>query len=239
MAERSKSIDALYRDIRAVWPGVLIYWIGDPAHASRVSDHNPDDTAGVRAAQTDADTLQEVRALDVMLGPAFSAGNASALVNALKQSPRLDYVIYNGAIWSRRYGWTTQPYNDGDPHTTHVHISGWAGDDANGADWPAVLALGDAMALRDDRDFAAMMYRVQGLMALHETITLFLPGGETREEENQLAVRLRLIEEVQTALVESVAGLANLVAEIDGSPDGTGPTPAQIAEEIGTRLSNG
>src|ERR1051326_5441753 len=39
--------------------------IGDPAHQAEVSGHNPDDTPGVRAERSDADSKPEVRAADV------------------------------------------------------------------------------------------------------------------------------------------------------------------------------
>jgi len=146
----------LDRQIKAQHPGVVIGWIGDAAHAQTVSDHNPDDTPGVRAAQTDSDSLQEVRALDVMRGPAFSVRDADQLVRDLVSIPahraRLDYVIWNRQFIGRDTHWTIQPYHGNDPHTNHVHVSGWAGDDANTAPWAIGGDMSTAEVLAALRD---------------------------------------------------------------------------------------
>ena len=147
-------MDALYHDGLTVWPGMTIFWIGDLAHQGEVSGHNPDDTPRVQAEQTDADNDPEVRALDFMLGSKFSAEGARELVEALIRGVakrRLYYVIYNRRIYRRATGFVPEPYSGGDPHTNHVHVSGHASDDENGAPWTSVLALAeeDDMPLTD------------------------------------------------------------------------------------------
>ncbi len=140
-------MDRLRQNALTVWPGMTIFWIGDLAHQANVSGHNPDDTPGVRAELTDADTDPEVRALDFMIGPKFTALDAAELVEALLDTPsipRLYYVIYKRTIWSRNSGWLPKPYT-GTPHDDHVHASGYRDDDENGANWTAVLELGEEM----------------------------------------------------------------------------------------------
>lgn len=154
VAHRSSSIDALRRNGLTVWPGMTIYWIGDPAHQSNVSGHNPDDTPGVQAELTDKDTDPEVRALDFMIGGAFNATDGWNLVNALVKGVdkmRLYYVIYQRGIWHRGTNFQARPYTGSDPHTNHVHVSGYSADDANGSDWQSVLALGgdDSMTIHE------------------------------------------------------------------------------------------
>lgn len=148
-AHRSASMAALDRNVKTVWPGVIVGWIGDAAHRDSPSDHNPDDTPGSRPGQTDADSDPEVRALDVMIGPAFSEEDGwrlvDMLVNDSRSQRRLHYVIYQRRVWSRTSGWAARTYTGSDPHTGHTHISGWVGDDANDDDWPAVLEIGDHM----------------------------------------------------------------------------------------------
>jgi hypothetical protein len=252
-AQRSKSIDALYRNIKAVWPGVVVGWIGDPAHATRVSGHNPDDTPGVRAELTDADTLQEVRSLDVMFGPAFDGGDARALVSALitpSSRARLFYVIHDEATWGRP-AWTREDY-DGDPHTTHVHISGWVDDDANGADWPAVLALGGAMGAIDKsavRTFLTDILTASDGQPVDRQVRDLILGGVHspaggRGLFSDLAPEDTVTELQATtaALTTAIAGLADRIEQLAGligQPGNgtTAPTPAQIAEELGARLS--
>lgn len=138
------SMDRLRSDSLTVWPGMTIFWIGDTAHQQSVSGHNPDDTPGVKAEMSDADNDPEVRSLDFMIGPKFSAADADNLILALLKpasKPRLLYVIYKRTIWSRSSGWVPKPYT-GTPHDDHVHASGHASDDENGAEWSAVLELG-------------------------------------------------------------------------------------------------
>lgn len=139
---RARNMQALTDDIKRRWPGVVVYGIGDAAHRASSSDHNEDDTPGSRTPQADADSNPEHRAIDVMLGPAFTKADGDALVQSLLKDPearkRLMNIIWQRGIWSRSWGWTRRAYTGSDPHTNHPHISGWAGDDENGASWPAV-----------------------------------------------------------------------------------------------------
>jgi len=138
---RAKNLQALTDEIKRKHPGVVIYGIGDAAHQDGLSDHNEDDMPARNAAQSDADTNPEHRAIDVMLGPNFTKGDADQLVLSLVRDPaaraRLFYIIWDGRIWSRSYGWVARQHS-GDPHRDHPHISGWAADDENPSGWPAI-----------------------------------------------------------------------------------------------------
>ena len=135
-------MQALTDAIKRRWPGVIIYGIGNKEHQESPSDHNEDDTPGSNPAQTDADSNPEHRAIDVMLGPAFTKADGDALVAALLADPaaraRLHNIIWYRGIWSRSWGWTRRDYTGSNPHTDHPHISGHAADDENPAGWPAV-----------------------------------------------------------------------------------------------------
>lgn len=94
--------------------------IGDAAHASRASDHNP----WVRDAGVGV-----VTAMDITHDPPGGC-DARALANALLASrdPRIKYVIFNRRIASHLqkgaaapFEW--RPYGGSNPHTHHVHIS--------------------------------------------------------------------------------------------------------------------
>src|SRR5918994_3823905 len=151
--QRARNMDRLRSDSLSVWPGMTIYDIGDTAHAKGRSGHNPDDTTlpqGGTAELTDPDGKQEVRSLDWMIGPRFTDADARALVGALRDPrsrPRLYYAIYNRRIY-RRDG-SDSPYTGSDPHTNHVHGSGWWEDDDNTSPWTAVLEIGDDMTPQD------------------------------------------------------------------------------------------
>jgi hypothetical protein len=88
-------------------------WIGDTSHAARKSSHNPDYAHGgaVRAIDIDVDDRDPNRDLRLQV------------IEAAKGDPRVWYVISNGVIWSRTYGWKARRYTGSNPHTKHVHIS--------------------------------------------------------------------------------------------------------------------
>jgi hypothetical protein len=125
--------------LKAARPGIVIYGIGDAAHKLEVSGHNEDDTIGVRAEDQDPDSIPEHRAIDVMLGPVFSASDALTLAKFLSGVPsnrvRLLYVIFDRTIWSRSNGWVARPYTGTNPHTDHLHASGEADQDENVTPW--------------------------------------------------------------------------------------------------------
>ena len=52
-----------------------------------------------------------------------SSGPSTRLVAIAIKDPRTEYVIWNGYIWSRQYGFRKRVYNGTNKHRTHVHIS--------------------------------------------------------------------------------------------------------------------
>jgi hypothetical protein len=130
MARRSKAAETLRRQINAAAPNRQRHsdgWIGDAAHRSRKSDHNPN-AAGVVLAE------------DITHDPKGGM-DAGALAEVLRREKdaRLDYVIHNKRIFSKAQGWSWRSYS-GHPHTGHVHIS-FAKDPKlydDGKDWTIV-----------------------------------------------------------------------------------------------------
>jgi len=94
---RNKSLDA---------------FIGDQAHASRKSDHNPN-SAGV------------VCAYDITLDPAHGADmHAMADYMRTHMDKRVQYIISNKRIANpdiQSGAW--RPYNGASPHSAHIHVS--------------------------------------------------------------------------------------------------------------------
>jgi hypothetical protein len=90
--------------------------IGDAAHASRTSDHNPwvkDGSIGI------------VTAMDITHDIPHGC-DAQALVDALVNSrdPRIKYIIYNRRkISSKIQPWVWRNYTGANPHTKHFHLS--------------------------------------------------------------------------------------------------------------------
>lgn len=90
--------------------------IGDAAHASRSSDHNPwvkDGKQGV------------VTALDITHDPANGV-NIGVIAEHMRiaKDPRLKYVIANGQIFSSTTSpWQWRKYTGTNPHRAHFHTS--------------------------------------------------------------------------------------------------------------------
>jgi hypothetical protein len=91
--------------------------IGDPAHRSRASRHNPNDH-GV------------VCALDVTDDPAHGCP-IHVIADRIRANPHpeLAYVISNGRIASRKTGFAWHQYTGANPHVKHAHFA--VGDGAD------------------------------------------------------------------------------------------------------------
>lgn len=103
------SLVRLRAEINARWPDrdkASDGAIGDPAHAARHSEHNPDAKGCVHAIDVDKDGIAP-----------------GALVRAAVAHPATWYVIWNRRIYRRKVGFAPELYTGTDPHTGHVHIS--------------------------------------------------------------------------------------------------------------------
>lgn len=99
--------------------------IGNTSHAAGTSDHNPDSRGVVCAIDLDED-------VDRSTGPypSFYPGQplnqllAELLASAKDgKLPQLYYLIYEGYIYSRTYGFAKRRYEGSNPHDHHMHIS--------------------------------------------------------------------------------------------------------------------
>ncbi len=125
-----QEINAAYPDRSRISDGS----IGDAAHSSRTSDHNPDAGGWVRAIDVTADGLTT---------PDPGDDVAQILVDFLLASRdrRTKYVIHRGRMFASyatrsRPAWTWGPYSGPNGHFHHCHLSvvpGPVGLDA--ADW--------------------------------------------------------------------------------------------------------
>lgn len=89
--------------------------IGDAAHSSRVSDHNPD-ARGI------------VHAFDLTHDP-FNGPSCTVLSEALRRrilagvETRVSYVIWNRQIFNPTISPAWRSYTGINPHTKHMHVS--------------------------------------------------------------------------------------------------------------------
>ncbi|MFG1800187.1 peptidoglycan-binding protein [Micromonospora carbonacea] len=142
------NLATLRTEFNARWPGRdrrSDGWIGDQAHASGTSGHNPDETG--RAERQDADTKDEVRALDLDadVDPA-PADELFAELDRIRRTPelrrRLIYIIYRRQIASASNGWVWRPYTGSSPHTEHGHLSGHPDYDDDTTPWGVATTTG-------------------------------------------------------------------------------------------------
>lgn len=100
------ALGTLITEVNAIWPNrdrSSDGTIGDEAHQNGISEHNPDVRGVVRAADITASGVDIWRILNACIG-----------------DPRVHYVIYQGRICSRTYGWEWRPSRG---HEHHMHVS--------------------------------------------------------------------------------------------------------------------
>lgn len=155
----AKSLDALLAEVNASAPRrskVSDGGIGDAAHASRTSDHNPWIKVGGVGVVRARDFTDDPR------GGLSARKLADHLASLLGVHPALGtggYVIFNGRIIStsrRNEGW--RPYTGLNAHKQHVHISvalkGF--DDTTPWNWPEGDDMTPAQAQKLDETHAAV-----------------------------------------------------------------------------------
>ncbi len=115
----AKALLKLREQVNARFPTRAKGWdgtIGDEAHASRTSDHNPwvrDNGMGI------------VTAIDITHDPAHGV-DSYRLADQLAQSRdhRIKYIISNRRICSSEVQpWQWRTYTGSNPHDHHVHVS--------------------------------------------------------------------------------------------------------------------
>jgi len=152
-------MQALTNDYKRNYLGIVIFGVGDEPHKRRISDHNEDDTEGSKSAQSDSDNTPEHRAIDVMLGPAFSREQARVSLREVLDDPknreRLWYVNFENTQWSMPL-WTPHDNSD-DPHPDHIHYSGLASKDDDRAPWLGVRAMRTATLYRHSGTGACLL----------------------------------------------------------------------------------
>ena len=95
--------------------------VGDLAHASRKSDHNP---------APDSTPPGCVRAIDIdedFTGPDDPLANKLLIQLLALNDPRIKYAIFESCIYSRKPGgdgnYSVRPYNGPNKHAHHIHVS--------------------------------------------------------------------------------------------------------------------
>lgn len=104
--------------------------IGDPAHAARTSDHNPDADGSVDAWDMDIEVNGK--------GKAWKA-DVERLKGVFEAHPSSSYWIHNDQISRRSEGWVPKSYAYAGPdrnrHTQHVHWNTRSSHENSTAPW--------------------------------------------------------------------------------------------------------
>lgn len=165
--------------------------IGDAAHASRSSDHNPWVQRGGQGI---------VRARDFTHDPAGGM-DAGVLAHRLQQlgasgDARLQgggYVIWKRRSCSAKSGWEWRAYSGSNPHTAHVHVSvsqipdafdrrgSWGVADkplVNTPDIPDSPKEDDAMTPEQERKLDDLARKVDALQKANPLRIVKIEGGD-------------------------------------------------------------
>lgn len=134
------SLLRLIDQVNAAWPArskASDGTIGDAAHQSRDSDHNPRLVSALGGTPV-------VLAADITHDPAHGCDSyAVAEQIRLSRDIRVSYVISNSRVTGPNHGWRWDPYTGPDPHTGHMHVSVVAAPVADDlADW-RIMEEGD------------------------------------------------------------------------------------------------
>jgi hypothetical protein len=176
--------------------------IGDPAHAARTSDHNPDADGSVDAWDMDVEVngagvsfINDVEHLKEL----FQAHEASS------------YWIHNDEICRRTDGWVRKSYAYAGPsrnrHTQHVHWNTREAYEDSTKPW----GVEDDMDFRDGGDGEALIYRLSALVTGAATVQ----GGPTKGERVALNERINGLTQGLSALSARVEALGQAEAQRD------------------------
>ena len=145
--------------------------IGDPAHASRASRHNPN-RHGV------------VTALDVTHDPAGGM-DIHALARRLVRNPHpeLEYVISNGQIAKRRNRFAWERYYGSNQHVSHVHFAVGVGPDSDPLPpYDSTIAWGVALPTPEQQE-PEIVFTVEEAAAYVEDAYRNIAKRDARKDE--------------------------------------------------------
>lgn len=181
-------VDARYPDRDKTTDGT----IGDPAHASRDSDHNPDPDGTVDAWDMDVDVNGP--------GKPYEA-DVEHLKRVFEAHPASRYWIHNDKIAHRSTNWVPRPYDPGNPnrnkHTKHVHWNTNQATETSSAPW---VIEGDDVGKITDKVQAGQ---------LRDTAFVLTGGTVLNGKRVPMHVAVSALLEQNAAIADTLARVAN------------------------------
>lgn len=147
MAREAYALQTLTKEVNGIWPTrdrTSDGGIGDTAHASRSSKHNPGPDGIWEAHDYDED----ISGKDGQGGkPLWPFVVHLLRLAKVKKHPALNgrgaHIIYEGRIWSFAHRWVERPYTGLNAHKHHAHV---AVVDGPGKDSKAPWGIKDLLA---------------------------------------------------------------------------------------------
>ena len=221
------SLAQLRRETNTRWPNrdkTTDGTIGDTAHSSRASDHNPNSRGSVNAIDIDEDGIDAWR-----------------LISLLITDPRVYYVIYEGRIWQRKYGFKPRPYTGINAHRKHVHVSIFqsAAAEQNTAPW-GVAKIGASSGIKPSVGGSTTKPSTTNpnqseedeLMALSKDTLKQITDATLGVNVTANGKSAPLVQHMAEAFVADKAQSAKL-AELDGKIAALAQQLAKIAKKVG------
>lgn len=178
----AESIRVLRDEVDARWPNrdkTSDGTIGDAAHQSRTSDHNPyiKDSQGVGVVR--AFDIDE----DLDGNQADTGADAEWLAEHFRElgrlgDPRVRYVIYEKRIASSRQDWAWRPYSGPNAHRKHIHLS--VVEDPAGYDstrsWGVIAPIDIGEGFLSDLSEAEQQEVLTKTREIHDTLFKSVPS---------------------------------------------------------------
>lgn len=202
--------------------------LGDTAHATRDSDHNP--KSPNPPGWVDAGDLTDDKA---------SGCDADLLAHHLVASkdPRVKYVIWNGTV-VRSYAkpglpaWTPEPYTGSNPHDKHTHISVTEAGRHIRAPW---FPQEDDVLNDDDKQWIRAQLGVN--TDLTKVVSLLGEIQSTLKDVTGIQAGQNLLGEVQSSMKAVVAGMAG--GDVDLTDDQVQAIIAALPDAVKQALREG